>query len=135
MKNLMLIAGTAILCPVFAHAQSGSAATARGKLLYEKHCASCHMNNGEGVPELNPPLSKTVYVFADNARLIRIILYGITEPLTINNSTYTNPMPPAAFLKDAEVADILTYVRNSFGNKAASINAAEVKSIRSAGKK
>lgn len=103
---------------------------AKGKLLYKQHCISCHQENGSGVPRMNPPLVKTEYVLGDKTRLIGILLNGLNEDVEINGEYYANPMPSQAALKDQEIADILSYVRNSFGNKASTVSAAEVAAVR-----
>jgi mono/diheme cytochrome c family protein len=107
---------------------------ARGKKVYESYCLACHMADGGGVPRMNPPLAKTVYVLGDKKRLIGIVLNGMDEPLEIDGETYSNVMAPHNFLKDQEIADVLTYVRNSFGNKASAITAEEVKTVRAENK-
>lgn len=107
---------------------------AEGKKVYMKYCVSCHQADGGGVPNLNPPLIKTVYVLGPKPRLIKIVLNGSNENLEIDGETYSNPMPQLDILKDQEIADVLTYVRNSFGNKAPAIQAAEVKALRKAKK-
>lgn len=101
-----------------------------GKILYEKHCMVCHQKDGGGVMNLNPPLIKTVYVLGDRTRLINILLKGMNEPIEIDGDVYVNPMPAQNFLSDQQVADVLSYVRNHFGNKASVITAAEVKKVR-----
>ena len=101
-----------------------------GEKVYKKLCISCHMVDGSGVPGLNPPLIKTKYVLGDKAALIGIVLNGL-ENVDIDGDTYTNKMPPLkTVLSDQQVADVLTYLRNSFGNKASAITAVEVKVIR-----
>jgi mono/diheme cytochrome c family protein len=113
--------------------QAGGTATgtiARGKLLYKQYCISCHQENGTGVPRMNPPLVKTEYVLGDKTRLIGILLNGLNEDVEIDGEYYSNPMPSQAALKDQEIADILSYVRNSFGNKASTVSAAEVTAVR-----
>jgi mono/diheme cytochrome c family protein len=111
---------------------AGTTATAiaRGKVLYKQYCISCHQENGGGVPRMNPPLIKTTYVLGDKTKLISVLLLGLNEDVEINGEYYSNPMPSQATLKDEEIADILTYVRNSFGNKAAAVTTAEVKKVR-----
>jgi mono/diheme cytochrome c family protein len=114
-------------------AKQGGAATAtiaRGKALYKQYCMSCHQENGSGVPRMNPPLAKTEYVLGDKKRLIGILLNGLNEDVEINGEYYSNPMPSQAALKDQEIADILSYVRNSFGNKASTVSTAEVSEVR-----
>lgn len=108
----------------------GAAQIVRGKALYKQYCISCHQENGTGVPRMNPPLVKTEYVLGDKTRLIGILLKGLNEDVEINGDYFTNPMPSQAALKDQEIADILSYVRNSFGNKASTVSAAEVTAVR-----
>lgn len=103
---------------------------ANGKKLYNQWCMACHQADGSGVPGLNPPLKKTEWVTGDKTRLIKVILNGLNESIEIDGEEYSNPMPAQNHLKDDQIADILTYVRNSFGNKASAVNAAEVKALR-----
>ncbi len=102
----------------------------RGKVVYAVNCLPCHQADGGGVPNLNPPLIQTPYVTGDKTRLITIILKGLDKDIEINGDTYSNPMPPHDFLKDQEIADVLTYIRNAFGNKAGAVTAPEVKKLR-----
>lgn len=102
----------------------------RGKKVYENTCLACHQVNGSGVPGMNPPLKKTKWVLGDKKTLINIVLNGFDQEIEINDETYNNVMPAFANLSDKEIADVLTYVRNSFGNKASQINEADVKKIR-----
>jgi len=113
------------------HSSTGSA-MARGKIVYNSVCLSCHMAGGAGVPHLNPPLINTTYVLGDKAKLIKIVLNGFNEDVEINGQTYSNTMTPHSDLKDQQIADVLTYVRKSFGNKAGSISTADVKKVREA---
>lgn len=103
---------------------------ANGKLVYTQNCASCHQVDGHGVQNMNPPLIRTSYVLGDKTKLIKIVLNGFNEDVEINGNTYSNTMASHDFLKDNEIADVLTYIRNSFGNKASAVSAAMVKSVR-----
>lgn len=107
----------------------GDSAT-RGKALYETYCLSCHQDDGSGVPKLNPPLIQTTWVTGDKTKLIKWVLSGSTEKVKIDGKYYDNNMPAQDYLKDQEIADVLTYVRNSFGNKSTAVTAAEVKAVR-----
>jgi mono/diheme cytochrome c family protein len=107
----------------------------RGKKVYDTYCLTCHQMDGAGVPRMNPPLIKTTYVLGDKKRLINIILKGFNESVEINGDYYDNPMPAQPQLNDQQIADVLTYVRNSFSNKASLITAAEVKAERAKLKK
>ncbi len=119
-------------CVLFMSFQQPSLKTImdRGKIVYEKNCLSCHQADGSGVPRMNPPLRKTSWVTGDKQKLIFVILKGMNEPLEINGEDYYNVMAPHDFLKDQEIADVLSYVRNSFGNKASMVNVAEVRTGR-----
>jgi len=137
----LLIAGLCVTAQVKKPAKpaakpvaASAAPIARGKALYRQYCISCHQENGSGVPRMNPPLIKTEYVLGDKTRLIGILLNGFNEDVEINGDYYSNPMPSQAALKDQEIADILSYVRNSFGNKASTVSAAEVTTVRGAKK-
>ncbi len=102
----------------------------RGKKVYESTCLACHQSNGSGVPGMNPPLKQTKWVTGDKAVLIDIVLKGMDEEIEVDGEAYDNVMPPFAHLSDEQVADVLTYVRNSFGNKSSAITPQEVKKQR-----
>jgi len=103
----------------------------RGKALYEKECLSCHQADGLGVQRLNPPLVKTKWVLGPKPKLIAVVLKGLTDPIEIDGDSYNNPMPPHLYMNDQQIADVLTYIRNSFGNNAVAVTPAEVKKVRS----
>lgn len=105
---------------------------AKGKVVYSTYCLTCHQADGGGVPNMNPPLIKTSYVLGDKTKLIKILLHGLNEEVEINGSYYTNPMPAHNFLKDEDIANVLSFVRNNFGNKAPVVTTAEVKKLRDA---
>lgn len=123
-----------IFLSVGTFAQTSSQSKAKlmlnGKKVYDMYCQACHQADGNGVPRLNPPLAGTVYVTGSKTRLIDIVLNGLTDPLEINGEEYNNPMASHSFLTDQQIADVLTYIRNSFGNKAGIVTTAEVKKQR-----
>jgi nitrite reductase (NO-forming) len=102
----------------------------RGKEWYAVECQSCHMENGEGLPGVYPPLAKTDYLKKPSAHLIDIILKGQEGEVVVNGVTYNTPMPAQAYLTDEKTSDILNYIRNNWGNKGAAITPAEVKAQR-----
>ena len=102
----------------------------RGAVVYEHVCITCHQADGGGVSNINPPLIKTTYVLGDKARLAHIVLAGLAEPIEIDGDDYKQHMPAQAYLTDQQVADVLTYVRNNFGNQASAVQVAEVKAVR-----
>jgi mono/diheme cytochrome c family protein len=112
-----------------------AASIAGGKVIYVNHCLTCHQADGGGVPNMNPPLIKTSYVTGDHTQLIKVVLNGFSENVDIDGESYSNVMPAHDFLKDREIADVLTYVRKSFGNKGGAITAAQVKAVRAKNKK
>jgi mono/diheme cytochrome c family protein len=112
-----------------------SAATMEaGKAVYARSCVTCHIADGLGVPNMNPPIVKTPYILGPKPKLLSIVLGGFNEKVEINGDTYTNVMPAQDYLKDDEIAAVLTYVRNSFGNKATAVTVAEVKKARASKK-
>lgn len=106
-----------------------SPAFVAGKTVYLQNCATCHQTDGGGVPDLNPPLSKTSYVLGDKSRLINVVLKGLNQQ-AVNGEKYSNAMPPLNYLTDKEIANVLTFIRGSFGNKAGAITEADVKKTR-----
>jgi mono/diheme cytochrome c family protein len=103
---------------------------ANGKVVYTQNCATCHQVDGHGVQNMNPPLIQTNYVLGDKTKLIQIVLNGFNEDVEINGNSYSNTMPSHDFLKDQQIADVLTYIRNSFTNKASAVSAIMVKNLR-----
>ena len=119
-----------ITIAMISKAQSLKISMDRGQKVYEKVCLSCHMADGGGVPHLNPPLSQTSYVLGDKSKIIYIVLTGMTDRIPIDDEFYSNNMASHKDLSDQQIADVLTYVRNNFGNKASAVTAAEVKAVR-----
>jgi mono/diheme cytochrome c family protein len=107
-----------------------AASLTRGAVVYKNVCITCHQADGGGLPPINPPLIKTSYVLGDKAKLAHIVLAGLAEPIEIDGEDYKQHMPAQAYLTDQQIADVLTYVRNSFGNKASAVQVAEVKAVR-----
>ena len=98
--------------------------------LYKQYCLTCHQADGSGVPKLNPPLIKTSWVGGEKTKLIKWVLLGSVEKVEIDGENYANNMPAQNYLTDQQIADVLTYVRGSFGNKASAITPTEVKTVR-----
>ena len=102
----------------------------RGKKVYTERCLTCHQADGGGVQNMNPPLTKTKWVLGDKVQLIQIVLKGLSTGVEIDGDSYHNVMASHADLSNLQIADVLTYVRNSFGNKAKAVTEADVKSVR-----
>jgi mono/diheme cytochrome c family protein len=106
---------------------------ADGKKVFTTICAACHQQSGEGVEAMFPPLAGSEWATGDEAKLVRIILQGLIGPIEVAGEPFAGAMPGwADMLKDAEVAAVATYIRNSWGNKAAPVTAATVTEIRKA---
>jgi nitrite reductase (NO-forming) len=122
-----------------ATAAASEAQIAAGQQTYMMVCFACHQPTGLGLPPLFPPLAGSDWVDAPKPdRLIRIVLHGLTGPITISGKPFVSPapmMPPqGASLNDKQIADVLTYVRNAWGHKASAVTPEEVKAIREAEK-
>jgi nitrite reductase (NO-forming) len=101
----------------------------RGREVYVTYCLSCHMDQGEGIEGVYPPLAKSDYLMADKNRAILQVLYGITGEMTVNGKVYNGQMT-GVDIKDEEVSDVVNYIRNSFGNKGGAVTPAQVATLR-----
>lgn len=99
----------------------------KGKLVFMQTCAVCHQTNGQGLPQVFPPLAGSDFLMADKARSIRIVLQGMSGPIMVNSTKYDSVMPPIVQLTDEQVANVLTYVRNSWGNTGEAVSPDEVR--------
>jgi nitrite reductase (NO-forming) len=119
-----------------------AAATEQGKLTLEQQikageahfngtCSVCHQSNGQGLEGVFPPLAGSDLLASTPKRAITIALNGLTGPITVNGKVYNSVMPPMSQLNDDEIANILTYVTHSWGNKgAAAFSADEIRAVR-----
>ncbi len=89
---------------------------AAGQDVYAGICLACHMQNGEGIAGVFPPLAKSDYMMKDIDRNIKNLIEGLSGEITVNGSKY-NQVMPASGLDDQDIADVLNYVMNSWGNK------------------
>lgn len=103
---------------------------AAGKRKYEAVCSACHQLDGSGIPQAFPPLAKADYLNKDKNRAIRVVMHGLQGKVTVNGEAYNSVMPQL-ILSDQEIANIMTYVYNSWGNKGYDVTAEEVKALRS----
>ncbi|MFN0126732.1 MAG: PVC-type heme-binding CxxCH protein [Verrucomicrobiales bacterium] len=124
--------------PVPAHL-SGEAAKqfSLGQEVYHRdaHCATCHLPDGKGLDPAFPSLESSPWVSGDPERLIKLTLYGLMGPIEVNDKKYDGQVPMTPFgglLNDSELAAVLTYVRNSFGNNADTVTSADIKKVRDA---
>lgn len=106
---------------------------ASGKKVYETYCQICHQATGLGLPGQFPPLAGSEWVLPEKPdRIIRIVLNGLAGPIEVNGAQFNGAM--FAFkdmpLTDEDIANVLSYIRNTWGNKASEVTADQVKAIR-----
>ena len=134
MKALAL--GLALLVPVAAadappRNAPAPATSEKGKAVFQQTCATCHMLDGSGVPNMQPSLdggNKTVQ--GNPEVLITLLLKGAGAVMPAKRARYVNQMPSFDTLADDEIAAVLTYVRSSFGNKAPAVTVKQVAAVR-----
>ena len=102
-----------------------------GKAVYAQYCLSCHQADGSGVPGMHPPLTPGSWVGNDSKELIAIMMKGLSGKIEVNGEVYKNFMPSHAQLTDEQLADVLSYVRSSFGNNFDPVTPEMVKKVRS----
>lgn len=103
----------------------------KGKQVYMGLCVACHQADGKGLQPAFPPLAAADYMLADRERAIRVVLKGMSGPVTVNGKKYDSAMPPQeAVLTDQQVADVLTYAFNAWGNTGDAFTRDQVKVIR-----
>ncbi len=100
-----------------------------GKSVYLQNCAACHQADGKGLPGAFPPLAKSDFLMSDQKRAIKTVLNGLDGKITVNGAEYAGVMP-ALGLDDEDVANVLSYVMNSWGNKGDEIKSSAVKDLR-----
>jgi mono/diheme cytochrome c family protein/glucose/arabinose dehydrogenase len=104
-----------------------------GKVRYQTLCFACHQMNGQGLAGLAPPLAGSEWVEGPDGRLARIIMHGVKGEITAAGVTFNLEMPGlGAALDDEAIAEIMTYVRNEWGNRASTVDTAAVKAVRTA---
>ncbi|WP_323755408.1 cytochrome c [Roseivirga sp.] len=100
-----------------------------GKDVYEGLCMACHMNEGQGIASVFPPLAKSDFLMKDLDRSINVLIKGQQGEITVNGKKYKGAMP-ATGLDDKDIADVLNYVRNSWGNKGDRVTTEQVAKVR-----
>ena len=121
---------TAAAAAVGATGDSAEARGHRGESTFIGVCSTCHQRDAKGLAGVFPPLSGSDYLNGDKARVIHTVLAGLSGPVTVNGQTFNGAMPALGNLTDHEIADVLTFVRASFGNQSAAVTDAEVAAER-----
>ncbi|MBT8145135.1 MAG: c-type cytochrome [Gammaproteobacteria bacterium] len=110
--------------------QSKEARIARGEALYLQHCSACHQATGAGLAGAFPPLANADYLLSDPERSVAIVLGGLKGEIEVNGQAYNAVMPAMDYLGNQQVADILTYALNAWGNDGGEISVAQVIAAR-----
>lgn len=100
-----------------------------GKSVYANACAACHQAGGEGIAGAFPPLAKSDFLLANRTRAIETVKKGLSGPIKVNGVAFDGVMP-ALGLSDEDVANVLTFVSNSWGNKAKMFTTSDVKKVK-----
>jgi len=103
----------------------------RGKQVYMQLCFACHMPDGKGLPKVFPGLAQSDYLLSDKDRAIRVVTKGLTGPITVNGETFNSAMPAQPQLSDEQVADVVTYILNEWGNDGGSVTVDDVRRVKS----
>jgi glucose/arabinose dehydrogenase len=111
----------------------GREALEAGARLYQTYCAACHQGDGRGDGERIPPVARTRWVEGNTPRLISVVLFGLQGEIEVEGTTYNGVMPANAFLTDEQVSQLLTFLRQNFGNHERGVTAAEVAAQRAKG--
>jgi len=101
-----------------------------GQRVFTANCAACHQADGKGLPGAFPPLAGSDYIASDPLKAVHAVLNGLSGPITVNGKDYNAVMPNLAYLSNSDVADVVTFVINSFGNTGGEINVAQVAAER-----
>lgn len=101
----------------------------QGEILYNNFCANCHMEDGTGLRGLIPPLANADYFAADPASMACIIRYGMEGEVVVNDTTYNQAMPGVPQLTDFEVANVINYINQAWGNDYGYVKFEEVKRV------
>ncbi len=105
---------------------TANVAMPKGAALYTNYCAACHKPNGAGLQKTFPPLAASTIVSGNKSKLIKLVLNGMTGPLSVNGQTYNQEMPSFKFMSDNDLASVLTYIRSNFSNHASAVRAYEI---------
>jgi nitrite reductase (NO-forming)/hydroxylamine reductase len=115
-----------------AEAASGdlTASQERGEAVYNANCAACHQPTGQGLPGAFPPLAQSDFLLGNRTEVIQYALFGVSGPMTVNDTEYNGVMPSMGYLQDQQLADAITYVFTSWGNTGSAVSVEEVAAIR-----
>jgi mono/diheme cytochrome c family protein len=119
-----------VMSPVVRETAAVTKAPEGGEGVYKTICVSCHQADGKGMTGAFPPLAGSSWVAGDPETPIRIVIKGLSGPVDVDGVVFNSVMPPPAGLDDAKIAEVLTFVRSSFGNKASAVTVEQVAKVR-----
>lgn len=105
---------------------------AEGEVLYQQHCANCHQTDGSGLGRVYPPLAKSDFLEKGPEAVLCLIKYGVEGEMIVNGITYNKPMPGIPTLTELEIAEIATFILNSWGNTSEMVEVNQVTPILAA---
>jgi mono/diheme cytochrome c family protein len=111
-------------------AAAPSGPTDPGEQVYQTVCAACHQPTGQGLPGSFPPLAGSEWITADPETPIRVVLMGLSGPISVKGAQFTSLMPPPPGLDDDKIAAVLTFVRSHFGNNAGAVTKDQVAAVK-----
>lgn len=117
-------------------AQDKAALMSKGEKVYKAYCQTCHQATGAGLANVYPPINGVDYIKKNGVKeVLSGVLWGRSGPMTVNGKNYNGVMTPIpANYTDEDVAGVVTYVMNTWGNPGGIVTTAEVKKVRAAGK-
>lgn len=134
MRHKTLTLTFLLVLSVMANAQDKNPPSAevmkRGQAVYSRTCIACHQPTGLGIAPVFPPLAGSEWVAMAPSVLVRNVLHGMTGPISVKGTVYNGMMPAVAGLSDGDIADVATYVRNSFGNTGSVVTEDDIKAIK-----
>ncbi len=128
-KNLLFPFCLLLSCAVFG--QNNLKKSKRsGRLVYSLECATCHESNGKGLKGSIPPLAKADYLMKDTDKGILAVLKGVSGRLKVNGVNYYGKMVGLGKLSNKQIADVMNYIRNSWGNKGRIVKPKDIARLR-----
>lgn len=120
MKRWMVFCGLLVFvfgAVAFVQPNNMAKSIANGKNVYTNNCMNCHMEDGKGLESAFPPIAKSDFLKRPSKDLINVVLKGQSGEIKVNGVLYNGIMPAQDYLSDEEIADVLNYINNSWGNK------------------
>jgi cbb3-type cytochrome c oxidase subunit III len=128
---LALVAAVAVAATAAPDANAASPRVAAGAKIFAANCTGCHGANGTGQPGIFPSLAANPYVSGDAKRVIHTVKYGLKGKIVAKGVKYDGVMPAwRGTLSDSQIADVISYVRTTWGNTGSTVTAAQVSAVK-----